>query len=275
MRPGIKAPALAAVACAAALGVLLIVAYSVSPFPRFDGLALNGFESLRGPIADPILKPFARSADPLPLALFLVALSVAGLIAGRRRQVATAVVAVVAANVTTQILKVVLAHPRFHSFLPQQLEAAAFPSGHATAAMSMALAAVIVAPPKWRPAVAIAGCAYALSLVVTILALGWHYPSDTLGGILIAAGFAFGSVAASRALAGRRSEVTPFESLASYAPRRAAWLALCAAAGLVVLARAADLASFATVHTSALVFVAVVTAACVLLTLWASVVADR
>src|SRR4051794_30363974 len=112
MRPGIKAPALAAVACAAALGVLLIVAYSVSPFPRFDGLALNGFESLRGPIADPILKPFARSADPLPLALFLVALSVAGLIAGRRRQVATAGVALGAPHGAPPSPQGGLAHPR-------------------------------------------------------------------------------------------------------------------------------------------------------------------
>jgi membrane-associated phospholipid phosphatase len=275
MRPGVKAPAFAALACAVALGGLLVIAYSVSPFPKFDALALTGFESLRGPFADDVLTPFARTADPVPLAAFLVALGAGGWLAGRRRQVGVAILTVIGANLTTQVLKVVLAHPRFHDVLSRQIGAASFPSGHATAAMSMALAAVIVASPRWRPTVGLLGCAYALALVVSILILGWHYPSDTLGGLLVAAGFAFGGVAISRELSGRGSELTPYRSLAAYAPPRSAWLALAGVAAIAVLARAAAVASFAHTHTSAAAFAAVLAAACIGLTVFASLLADR
>jgi len=274
MRPGVRAPVLAALACAVALGVLLVVAYAVAPFPSFDALALNGLEALRGPVATPVLTLLTHTADPLPLALALGALSAAGFAARRRRQVATAIVAVASANVATQFLKLALAHPRFHPVLAAQIEPAAFPSGHATAAMSLALAAVIVSTPRWRPVVAAAGCAYVLSLVTAILALGWHYPSDALGGLLVASGSAFGAVGASRALAGRESGGTSLESLAAYAPPRRAWAALAGAGALIALARAADLASFASVHTSAAAFMAFAAVACVALTIWASLLAD-
>ncbi len=275
MRPAVKAPAVAALACAAAFVVLLLLAYAVAPFPHFDVLALNGFESLRGPVATPTLEFISHTADPLPLGGFLLGLAAIGLMTGRRRQLAVAAFAVAGANVTAQILKVALAHPRARPEFANLLGDAAFPSGHATAAMSMALAAVMVAKHRWRPLVGIAGCAYAMSVVVAILVLGWHYPSDVLGGLLVAAGFAFGAVAASRALAGRDTEATSIEALAGYLPSRRI-LTVIAGAGMGVgLARATDLAAFASGHTSALAFLAFAAAACVALTLWAGALADR
>jgi membrane-associated phospholipid phosphatase len=186
VRQGVRAPLLACLGCAAGLSVLLIVAYAVSPFPKFDALALNGFETLQGPFADDVLYPFARTADPLPLAAFLIVLSAVGLSAGRGRQVGAALVAVSGANITTQVLKVLLAHPRFHSVLAHQIGAAAFPSGHATAAMSIALALVIVSPRAWRPIAAAVGGLFALAVSFSIVTLGWHFPSDIVGGYLVA-----------------------------------------------------------------------------------------
>jgi len=66
-----------------------------------------------------------------------------------------AVTVVAGANLTTQILKVALAHPRFQSVLGHdQLGPVAFPSGHTTAAASIAIAFLFVVPHAWRPAVA-------------------------------------------------------------------------------------------------------------------------
>jgi hypothetical protein len=98
------------------------------------------------------------------------------------------------------VLKVVLAHSRAHEGLGHaQIAAAAFPSGHATASMSIAFAAVLVAPMMWRPIVAIAGALFALAVSESILLLAWHFPSDIVGGYLVATSFACVAVAALRA----------------------------------------------------------------------------
>ena len=62
------------------------------------------------------------------------------------------------AGVTTQILKPLLAvqreYPTFHFMGPE-----AYPSGHTTAVMSLALALIIVTPSRWRALAAwSAGC---------------------------------------------------------------------------------------------------------------------
>jgi hypothetical protein len=85
----------------------------------------------------------------------------------RRLDLALGAVAVIGgANLTTQILKYdVFAGPE----LGQQPHR--FPSGHTTVALSIALAAVIVAPPAWRWTVAI-GVSATASLVGVALVLG-------------------------------------------------------------------------------------------------------
>ena len=271
MRPGVRAPAIAAAVCAAALVALLVAAYAVPPFPSLDATALGGLESLTAHLSATGLNAVAHTADPLPLALMLAVVVAAGFAAGRRRQAVAAALAVGGANLVAQILKVVLAHPRFQN----QVAAAAFPSGHATASMSIALAAVIVATPRWRMLVApLAGC-YALAVATSILILGWHFPSDALGGILVASSFAFASVAAMRALSGRVSELTPLRSLAIPPPHPLLWVTGLAAASLVALAKAPELLSFARSHTTATAALGGVAAACAAMLASASLFADR
>jgi hypothetical protein len=53
--------------------------------------------------------------------------------------------------------------------------------------MSIALCAVLVSSSRWRPAVAIAGAAFAVALGYSLMATGSHFPSDVLGGFLVAA----------------------------------------------------------------------------------------
>ena len=52
--------------------------------------------------------------------------------------------------------------------------------------MTLALCAVLVAPPALRTAAAVLGGALAVGVGYALLVLGWHYPSDVLGGFLVA-----------------------------------------------------------------------------------------
>ncbi len=73
------------------------------------------------------------------------------------------------------------------------LGAGFFPSGHATAAMSLALALVLVARAPWVRRVTLASGAYAATVGVGLVATQNHHVSDVLGGFLIAS--AWGSIA--------------------------------------------------------------------------------
>jgi membrane-associated phospholipid phosphatase len=276
MRRDVKSPAIAALACLAGLAMLLVTAYAIAPFPSADATALNGLEALQGPVATPVLTMVAHTGDPIPLALMLAAIVAVGFRLGRRRQAFAAAGAVIGANVATQILKILLAHPRFHPVLGvNQLAATAFPSGHATAAMSIALAAVIVCPAKLRPRVAPVAALYALAVATSILVLGWHFPSDVLGGFMVAAVFAFGAVAAARQLADRDGARSGPLTARVALPPPSFLLAGMAIVATVAVARHGDLVQFARDHTSAAAALAAVTAACGVLLVGASRFADR
>jgi PAP2 superfamily len=51
--------------------------------------------------------------------------------------------------------------------------------------MTLALCAVIAAPPAWRAVVALCACGATISVAFATLALIWHYPSDVLAGLLL------------------------------------------------------------------------------------------
>lgn len=244
---------LAATACSAAFVALLAVAYTLGPAERLDATALHGLGTLRGPWANPVAHVFTHLADPLPLLAILATLIAWGWALGRRRQALAAAALVACANVTTQVLKVVLAHPRVQPALGiEQLGPEAFPSGHATASMSLALAAVLVAPGRWRAAVAGVAAVYVIGICTSVLVLGWHFPSDVLGGLLVASGFFFLTVAAVHAVS-RSHRAAARERIRLAVSPRLAEAALAALVGIAVVAllRASDLLAFARLHTTA------------------------
>jgi membrane-associated phospholipid phosphatase len=105
-----------------------------------------------------------------------------------RPLVAVAIATVlIGANVTTQLVKPVFAHPRPSMVLGGVLpSASSWPSGHATAAMSLALVSVLAAPSRLRPLVAALGAIFAAAVSYALLTLRWHYASDVFGGFLVA-----------------------------------------------------------------------------------------
>lgn len=186
---------------------LLVVAYWLPVARWADGWSVEGFLNLQTPPLNTLANRVADLADPRPFAVWTAVLASVALYRKRPRHALAVIVLLGASSVTTQLLKELLARERFHAFLGHaQISGASFPSGHATASMALALAAILVAAPRWRPLVAIGGALFALAVSESIMLLAWHFPSDVAGGFLVATSFALATVAGLRAAQARWPE---------------------------------------------------------------------
>jgi membrane-associated phospholipid phosphatase len=229
---------LAVAACVSGLVALYLAAFVVPVTEHADQHVFDAFVSLQTYRTGELAGYVAGFFDLRPYALAVLALTVAALALGERRK-AVAVVAICAcANVTTQLLKIVTAAPRS----PQWLEPASWPSGHLTAATSLALCAVLVAPPLWRSWAAGAGALGVLAVAYSILVLGSHHPTDVVGGMLMASAWTSAAVAGLDAAERRWPSGRPAPGFG--ASRLALWLTSGAAAvsvlALLVLGAAAS-----------------------------------
>lgn len=177
----------------AAAGILVFSALTVIAFhapvaQSVDRAALQGFQIGRDSAEPANVHHVAHSAKPLPVALMLGA-AVAVALARRRPKRAVAAIAIVAgAGVLTQVLKTELATPRAVAAAARySVDAASYPSGHATATLSLVLAALVVVPRRLITLTAIAGAVWSLAVSFAMLILHRHFPSDLLAGYLVAA----------------------------------------------------------------------------------------
>ncbi len=196
--------ALALISAGAAVAVWL--AAFVAPGGRtLDASAMQAFTGVARPPLKPSIHGVALLANPLPFALVAAVLVVLALL--RRRWLMAAIVPAIllGANVTTQLLKPGLADPRWIDLHGAEIiYPGSWPSGHSTASMSLALCCVLVVGPRLRPLAAVLGAGYAIAVGYALVALGYHLPSDVLGGYLVAATFTLLGAAALAALEARR-----------------------------------------------------------------------
>jgi membrane-associated phospholipid phosphatase len=184
----------------AALGVVLMivtwyVAHEVAFARQVDASVLSGFLHLRRPGLDRITFVVASLCDPVPYVVLAAVPVVIALLRGRPRVAITIVALILGATETTELLKPLLIGPR--DPVPGVfLTHATWPSGHATAAMALAFAMVISVPARMRSLVGAAMAAFAVAVVYSFLELGWHYPSDVLGGFEVASTWALVAVGA-------------------------------------------------------------------------------
>jgi membrane-associated phospholipid phosphatase len=226
----------AAAACGAGLVAVGLTALGLDSGHERDVATLHGFAGLYRSWLDSEIELTARLADPIPYAA--VGLACIGVALARRRTARAAAVAVVllGTGLTTQVLKHALAEQRYADWLGfGQVDRASWPSGHATAALTLVLCTVMVAPPAWRVAVGLLGAAAAVALAFATLALAWHYPSDVLAGFLVA------GLWVSTALAVLQRVETADPEPAR--PPGLAWLLTVGAAGVVGAAAVAAAAS--------------------------------
>ena len=136
-----------------AIPALAVLAYYVEPLRVAEARVLAWFSShefttptsYRYTLAGHLARAITFFAEPVPL-LIIVALGCAYAVWRRRPLDALAAVTVVAgANLTTQVLKHVLAHDRYQSFLAHPPNPDTFPSGHVTGAATMIVALIWIA----------------------------------------------------------------------------------------------------------------------------------
>ena len=195
---------------AATVGLALVwlLAHDVPVARRADLAVLAGFAELGRPWVDAVTGPVARLCDPSHYVV-LVAVPIVVALARRRPRVAVVLAGVLlGANATTEVLKPLLAAPR-GEISAVWVTAASWPSGHATAAMALALGMVIAVPARWRGWTAAVMAAFAVAVSYSFLELGWHYPSDVLGGFLVATVWALLGVAVLSIDAARRAAPAP------------------------------------------------------------------
>lgn len=192
---GLVASGLAALVYAAAFGTHRGLAFDARSIVSKEDRSELRFKHL--------VSSLLHTIDVSSLALVGGALILFALARHRRDNALAVAILLLGANLTTMALKPILAHldPFGGEALRHKKES--FPSGHATVAMSLALALVIVAPPALRALAALAGAGYATAIGIGLILLGWHYPGDVAGGFLVAAAWAGFAVAAARVLADR------------------------------------------------------------------------
>jgi membrane-associated phospholipid phosphatase len=251
-RPG--PPLLLATLTAIALAITGVLAKLVPLTRAGDVRTLNGFVDLNAPHRTPALNTIAHLADPVPYALVGLVLATIALARGRARVAVAIPLIFVATGVTTEALKHLLATQRLDEWLGHaQIAAASWPSGHSTAAMTMALCAVIAAPPRLRPTVAAVGGAFAVAVAYAILTLGWHFPSDVFGGYLVAATYVMLAVSAIAFSERRRPSRRGAEAGSrpiDVVPALGVALIGAGAAAAVALARPQALMDYASTHTT-------------------------
>ncbi len=201
-RSGAGGALLIAGGCAVGL-VLVWTLAELLPFVQAkDALVLHEFERLGDPGLDAV---GSRLLDLLEPEFFLVWAAAILYVAIARRRLALAAAAalvMVLAPLTSELLKHLVAHTRVIG--GQTIPSDSWPSGHSTAALTLALCAALVVPARARPCVAGIGVAFAATVGCLLLILGRHLPSDVLAGYLVATFWMAVAMATLRAEGGRR-----------------------------------------------------------------------
>jgi membrane-associated phospholipid phosphatase len=165
----------------------------------------------------------------------VVATAVIGFIALIRRRVAVAfgaMLLIVGANLTTQLLKVLVERPRLGVDAERAAAGNSLPSGHTTVAAAVAVALLLVLPARLRGAGGVVGAVAAAVVGIATLSAGWHRPSDVVAALLVVGVWA--SMAGLFILVGQRRHGD-----VGYGPPNRVAVALLALSGLGLLAGAA------------------------------------
>jgi membrane-associated phospholipid phosphatase len=184
-RPGPAGPLLLAGFCLLALALIWIVAELIPATHLREAALLRDFILLSRPHVDSAANNLLRPLEPLPFIALGTVLVAVALARGRPRHALAVALVLTLAPLSAQLLKPLLAHP--HDVVSGVYMAnASWPSGHSTAAAALVLCAVLVAPARLRPLVAVLGALFALAVGCALLILAWHMPSDVLGGYFLA-----------------------------------------------------------------------------------------
>ena len=222
-----------AVAGVLIMAITWIAVHDLAVLRRIDANVLGGFLDLGRPRLNSVTYAIASLCDPMPYVLLAAIPIGIALVRGRPRVAVAMLVLLVGANESTELLKPLLAGAR-DPVGGVVLGPATWPSGHATASMSLALAMVMSVPSRLRPAVGALMAGFTVAIVYSFLELGWHYPSDVLGGFEMACTWSLISLAGLWTYEAHRPALAPTTTASD--PRFSIGEALAPAAILVACA---------------------------------------
>lgn len=174
-----------AAVCAVAMAAVYLVTSQTGAGETHDATLLHHFTSLWSPFLSRWGNHLLHLLEPLRFTLWAIALVCFALARGRRRVALAIAVLMAFAPLSADVLKPLLAHPHVRIGYVG-VGPASWPSGHATAALTLAYCAVLAAPHSWRRVVAVLGAVFVVSVGIVLLILAWHMPSDVVGGYLLA-----------------------------------------------------------------------------------------
>lgn len=174
-----------AAGCAAALALVWCLAELVPAVHLRDATVLGHFMQLSGPRVNPALRTLLHLLDPTLYVLWGIALVALALARSRPRTALAIAVVLALSPLSAEVLKPLLSHGNA-GYRGTQLGVSSWPSGHATAALTLALCAVLAVPPRWRAVTAVIGILFAAVAGAGLLILAKHMPSDVVGGYLTA-----------------------------------------------------------------------------------------
>jgi membrane-associated phospholipid phosphatase len=176
----IAAPFFAALLAAAVVAALYQVFVRTSLGQVVDTLAMRGAD-VQHPKVVEVLNRALNGTTLISLVLVCVAAAAIGVMRKRIDLAVGAALMVLAANGSAQLLKTRLTRPDLDDFPAPN----SFPSGHTTAAASVAFALILVLPYAVRGLVALIGAGYVTIIAVATVWAEWHRPSDTVAGLLL------------------------------------------------------------------------------------------
>jgi len=173
-----------AVVAAAMVAVVYILAERTTWGQRLDSTALQGRRAL-DPRAVHAAARLLTTIDVASLALIGGAIVIVALVRGHPRLAVGAGTLIAGSVLTSELLKhAVLTRPEL-GITDALGTKATYPSGHTTVAMSLGIAAMLVAPRRWRVAVGLVGAAYASAIGIAVVATANHRPSDPIGAAFV------------------------------------------------------------------------------------------
>ncbi|MGA5299302.1 phosphatase PAP2 family protein [Nucisporomicrobium flavum] len=186
----------------AALGVAAVYYACVrTPLGQtIDTLVMRGAD-VQHPRVVQVLDRALNGTTLVSLVAICLAAAAIGVVRRRADLAFAAAVLVLGANASTRLLKTHLARPDLDGFPAPN----SFPSGHTTAAASVAFALILVLPFAIRGTVALIGAAYVTIIAVATVWAEWHRPSDTVAALLVVLAW---SALASTIVRARRVRIT-------------------------------------------------------------------
>lgn len=171
--------------CLATLALIWALAHLVSGLQWRDAALLHDFTLLAYPPISTVANVLVHLLEPPLFVLWGLAIVAVAIARERPRSALAAALVMGLAPLTAETLKPLVAHSH-QSVGGVFIGAASWPSGHSTAALTLGLCAVLVAPPHLRRLTALCAAAFAAAVGLSLLILAWHMPSDVLAGYLVA-----------------------------------------------------------------------------------------